>query len=199
MGFINDAEESDFEPETDRLLDPFAAVDEETAAATTPNGKAFSPLLKTPTSRNNDLLSVTRARRKGMLTETEEILEELEDDAVGELSPFSHRRVSSVRSTPSRGVRMDGEEGAPRPPLPPATASESTALLERRGTGRSYRDVGRGGRRRRRRSAALSVGEGSRWQQQGRQRWWEREWWRGREKKRRGGGEDEERGGGGTE
>ncbi|KAL9034927.1 MAG: hypothetical protein Q9214_006821, partial [Letrouitia sp. 1 TL-2023] len=97
MGFIDDAEESDFETETDPLLAPFAAADEETATATTPNGRAFSPLLKTPTSRNNDLLSVTRARRKGMLTETEEILEELEDDAVGELSPFSHRRVSSTR------------------------------------------------------------------------------------------------------
>ncbi|KAL9608467.1 MAG: hypothetical protein Q9167_006699, partial [Letrouitia subvulpina] len=108
MGFINDAEESDFETETDPLLAPFrAADDEEAATATTPNGKAFSPLLKTPTSRNNDLLSVTRARRKGMLTETEEILEELEDDAAGELSPFSHRRVSSARSTPSRGLRLD--------------------------------------------------------------------------------------------
>ncbi|KAI4163574.1 MAG: hypothetical protein LQ342_002846 [Letrouitia transgressa] len=109
MGFINDAEESDFEPETDRLLDPFAAVDEETAAATTPNGKAFSPLLKTPTSRNNDLLSVTRARRKGMLTETEEILEELEDDARGE-DGWGGRGATATAAA-GNGERVDGTAG----------------------------------------------------------------------------------------
>ncbi len=88
----------------------------------------------TPTSKHNDLLNITRLRRHGV-TESEEIWEELEDDTISELSPLPGRK-SSARSTPSskptsKGDPMDG---------PP---NESTALLSRSGTSRSYRDKGR--------------------------------------------------------
>ena len=116
---------------------------------------------------------------RNTLTEPEEICEELEDDTITPLSPPYPRR-SSARSTPSHDHQRprsgDGNIGEP---------TESTSLLGRTGTGRSYRD------RRRRRSAPHLVGlEGS--QTQSRRRasrqqdalggWWKMRWWhRGRE------------------
>ncbi|KAL9070718.1 MAG: hypothetical protein Q9161_004651 [Pseudevernia consocians] len=75
---------------------------------------------RTPTTNNNDLLSITRLRRKG-ITESEEIWEELEDDALAELSPFS-RRKSSARSTSSSKIPSPGNSLDEIP-------NESTALL----------------------------------------------------------------------
>lgn len=132
---------------------------------------------RTPTTKNNDLLSITRTRRKGV-TESEEIWGELEDDTLADLSPFSRRR-SSARSTtssklPSRGNPMD------------ESPNESTALLARSGTGRSYRDRRRRStpifetqeRERRRRSASSQEAVGG---------WWKmKNWWRGTERKDKG-------------
>ncbi|KAI4254227.1 MAG: hypothetical protein LQ352_003210 [Teloschistes flavicans] len=176
MGFVDESPLDSEAEETSLLLD----TDEEAAATQRPssNGKLSSPLLKTPTTKNNDLLNVTKARRKNM-TETEEILEELEDDTLTELfSPslaHQHRRRSSARSTPSRSVGLQPEE-AEQP-------DERTALLARTGTGRSYRD------RRRRRTSEPSVG-GSQTPRSGRDGsqdalggWWKMGWWRGRDGK----------------
>lgn len=135
---------------------------------------------RTHTTKNNDLLSITRLRRKGM-TESEEIWEELEDDTLAELSSFSRRR-SSVRSIPSSKPpsQEDAMDHSP---------NESTALLARSGTGRSYRDRRRRRsapiletqeRRRRRRSASSQEALGG---------WWRlKYWWRGREWKDKGKG-----------
>ena len=110
-----------------------------------------------------------------MVTESEEIWEELEDETLAPLSPFHHRR-SSARSTPSRDRHRppsgDGHEEDP---------NESTALLARSGTGRSYRD------RRRRRSAPQLEGSGrsqasdrrrSSAQQDALGGWWKMRWWK---------------------
>ena len=130
MGFVDDDSDSEAEGNTIK-----SQADEEAGLA---NGKG-SPFhnhrkdhrvsspndLRTPTTKNNDSLSITRLRRKG-ITESEEIWEELEDDAIAEMSPFSRR-----------GNAMD------------EIPNESTALLARSGTGRSYRD------KRRRRSTPI--------------------------------------------
>ncbi|KAL8716122.1 MAG: hypothetical protein Q9220_000027 [cf. Caloplaca sp. 1 TL-2023] len=152
MGFVDS--ESDSEAETSLFLTT-AAADEESSSSPhrTPNGKLSSPspIRKTPTARNNELLSATKSHRKGMMTETEEILEELEDDTLTALfSPTfpPHQRRSSARSTPSRGLVLDESDGQQQP-----AADESTALLSRRGTTRSYRD-----RRKRRRSEGSAMG-----------------------------------------
>ncbi|KAL8808968.1 MAG: hypothetical protein Q9223_003680, partial [Gallowayella weberi] len=92
MGFVDS--ESDSEAETSLLPNG----DEEALSSTKSNGKLSSPLFKTPTNKDNEVLSITRPRRKTM-TETEEILEELDDDTLTELfSPsLSHHRRSSAR------------------------------------------------------------------------------------------------------
>ncbi|CAD6586004.1 MAG: hypothetical protein ASARMPREDX12_002173 [Alectoria sarmentosa] len=100
MGFVDDDSDSEVEGNT--------LKSQSDAEANVANGKE-SPFHhhrisspndpRTPTTKNNDLLSITRLRRKGM-TESEEIWDELEDDTLAELSSFSRRR-SSVRSTPS--------------------------------------------------------------------------------------------------
>ncbi len=183
MGFVDDDSDSEAEGKTLK-----SQADEE---ATLADGKG-SPFTshsnfhrisssndpRTPTMKNNDLLSITRVRRKG-ITESEEIWEELEDDALAEFSPFA-RRKSSARSTsslrlPSRGNAMD------------ENSDETTALLARSGTGRSYRDRRRRRstpilenqeRERRRRSASSQEALGG---------WWKmKTWWRGRERKDKG-------------
>ncbi|KAL8972309.1 MAG: hypothetical protein Q9183_000615, partial [Haloplaca sp. 2 TL-2023] len=145
MGFVDSESGSEVEP-------PLLISHDEEALKPASNGKASSPLLKTPSSRSNDVLRVTKARRMSM-TETEEILEELQDDMLTELyspSPrMTHQRRSSARSTPSKSVGF-AQGDAPQP-------DESTSLLSRTGTGRSYRD-----RRRRRRSEPEIAGNRSR-------------------------------------
>ena len=94
--------------------------------------------------QNNDILSATRLRRKG-ITESEEIWEELEDDTLTELSPFSQQRRSSAQTTPHFKTPMSKSDGKAIDEGP----NESSPLLSRSGTGRSYRD------RRRRRSAPM--------------------------------------------
>ncbi|KAL8701926.1 MAG: hypothetical protein Q9201_004656 [Fulgogasparrea decipioides] len=172
MGFV-DSESGSEADETSLLTN----TDEE-APRSSSNGKVPSPLVKTPTTRNNELLNATKRRRKSM-TETQELLEELEDDTLAELySPaLSHHRRSSARSTPSKtvGFRADDAE----------QPDESTALLGRTRTGRSYRD-----RRTRRRSEPSRGGSqrrrGSRTgSQEALGGWWKMRWWRGSGGKRK--------------
>ncbi|KAL8831975.1 MAG: hypothetical protein Q9170_005069 [Blastenia crenularia] len=97
------------------------------------SGQRSSSLPKTPTARSSERYGSVKSGRKG-IAETEEILEELEDDTLPALfSPaVSHHRRSSAWSTPPKGHEGNGGD-AQRP-------DESTALLGRTGTGRSYRD-----------------------------------------------------------
>ncbi|KAL8654356.1 MAG: hypothetical protein Q9210_001551 [Variospora velana] len=157
MGFVEDSESDNTEAETSLLL----GDDEEALQPHTSNGK----IPRTPTGKST----------KG-ITESEEILEELEDDTLTELfSPgLSHHRRSSARSTPSKGMAGVSDDGN--------KADESTALMGRTGTGRSYRD------RRRRRGSDPSVGNrrnrhGS---ENSSQEWWKMRWWRSRDGKREG-------------
>ena len=183
MGFVGD--DSDSEAEGNTLK---SQADEEANRA---NGKE-SPFHnhrssrrisspnepRTPTTKNNDLLSITRLRRKGV-TESEEIWGEMEDDTLADLSPFSRRR-SSARSTPSSKL-------PPRENPMDESLNESTALLARSGTGRSYRDRRRRRstpifetqeRERRRRSASSQEAVGG---------WWRmKNWWVGTERKDKG-------------
>ena len=181
MGFVDDDSDSEVEGNT--------LKSQSDAEANVANGKE-SPFHhhrisspndpRTPTTKNNDLLSITRLRRKGM-TESEEIWDELEDDTLAELSSFSRRR-SSVRSTPSSKPpsQEDAMDHSP---------NESTALLARSGTGRSYRD-----RRRRRSAPILETQERERRRrstssQEALGGWWKmKHWWRGREWKDKGKG-----------
>ncbi|KAL9585815.1 MAG: hypothetical protein Q9212_001293 [Teloschistes hypoglaucus] len=134
MGLVDESPITSETEETSLLLD----TDEEAATQRpSSNGKFPTPILKTPTARDNNILSLTAPRRKSM-TETEEILEELEDDTLTELfSPTlqqQHRRRSSARSTPSRSVGFQPESPGEAVQQP----DERTALLARSGTGRSY-------------------------------------------------------------
>jgi len=189
MGFMDD--QSDSEAESNTMV---SEVDEESEVA---NGKE-NKILKHPythrisspndprisTTKSNDLLSITRLRRKG-ITESEEIWEELEDDTVSELAPFSHRK-SSAQSTPSPKPTSRGL-GADQAP------NEATSLLGRSGTGRSYRDKGRRRsshliesqeRDRRRKSASSQEAQGG---------WWRmKRWFKGRDWEDKGKGRDDD-------
>ena len=175
MGLVSDDSDSeieaDFLPDDDQesqmnsMNSPL--LDSKSGESSNANRRRFHNS-QTPTSKNNDLLGATRARRIG-LTEANEIWGELEDSKPDPLSsPFSQRR-SSARSTPSN-VRQVGETGHGVPP------SESTALLERSNTGRSYKD------RRRRRSVPLGDGSTRERKRSGLQNalggWWKLAWWR---------------------
>lgn len=175
MGFVDDSD-----PENSSSTSLRLTTDEESVQPTTSNGRLPSSLLNTPTTRSNDFYGSTTTCRKSV-TETDEILEELEDDTLPSLfSPaFSHHRRASAKSTPSKRigkVRDDGWE-----------ADERTSLLARTGTGRSYKD------RRRRRRSEPSVGGSRRRQASGdsSQEWWKMRWWRGSEGKRK---DDDENG-----
>ena len=181
MGFVPDDSES--EAETNFLPTDDPADDEELQfpsehsplfpsrhRSPTANGKPHDTL--TPTTKDNNLLNQTRLHRKA-LAEADEILGELEEnDSSTPLSPFSYRR-SSARSTPS-GLRprSSTENETPNPP-----PDETTGLLARSSTGRSYRE------RRRRRSMPLEEGGGSEGRGEGAQDalggWWKMRWWRG--------------------
>ena len=173
MGFVND--DSDSGAETG-IFPP--GVDVESA---TGNGNGSPIEFRTPTSRDNDLLSVTRLHRT-VMTESEEIWEELEDDSRTNRSPLAHR-LSSARSTPSRFSPSNRVDDS----LPP---SESTALLARSGTGRSYRG------RKRRRSAPFAEGLGLDRRrgletQEAIGGWWKMKWWDRGDGKGKDIGEDE--------
>ena len=181
MGFVDD--DSDPEAEANTLK---TQADEEVDIANG-NGSSFrSPRIlstndsRTPTMNNNDLLSITRLRRKG-ITESEEIWEELEDDALAELSPFSRRR-SSARSNPS--LNLHSRENPKN-----ENTNEPTAFLARSGTGRSYRD-----RRRRRSTPNMGTHERERSRrsassQETSDSWWKvKSWWREKERKDKGKG-----------
>lgn len=142
--------------------------------------------LRTPTAKSNDLLSVTRLRRKAV-TESQEIWEELEDASPLALppSPWSgrHTRSTSIKSTPSRpfGQRHGSTAVADGSDADDENAGEETALLGRSGTGRTYRD------RRRRVSAPMLGREGDGRKNEAQEAtggWWTMGWWG------RGGGKD---------
>ena len=193
MGFVDD--NIDSEAEGNSLC---SQADEEANLA---NGKELpihnhhnphrisSPCAShTPTTRSNEMLGITRMRRKG-ITESEEIWEELADDAPAELSPFSQRR-SSVRSAPFSKTLFQGK------PLD-ENENESTALLTRSGTGRSYRD-----RKRRRSTPIMEPQESERRRRSVSSRqtfggWWmTKQWWRGKEGQDNGKGTGSDNGGG---
>lgn len=192
MGFIDDSPTTTPTSTTPSSSALSTIPDEE--SATSANGKSVSyhhprkhrrhvslSKPRTPTTQDNGLYP------SRTVTESEEIWEELEDETLTPLSPF-HNRRSSARSTPSRDRH--------RPPSgdgPEEDPTESTALLARSSTGRSYRD------RRRRKSAPQLEGPG---RSQGRDRrrssvqqdalggWWKMKWWK-KDKEDREGGRDE--------
>lgn len=168
MGFVDDCDTSNIENGT-------AAVEPDVEDVVDSNKKIFfapnhrrkrsHPTdLRTPTTRNNDLLAVTRLRRKG-ITESEEIWEELEDDAVDELSPFGSRRHNTM-STPAKNTPQ---------PRTDSTPNESSPLLGRSNTGRSYKD-----KKRRRSAPALEGRKKAVESQDAVGGWWKFRWWRGR-------------------
>lgn len=131
---------------------------------------------RTPIAKHSAHLYSNRHGRDPV-TESEEIWEELADDTLSPLLSGFHQRRSSARSTPSGDRQRPGScDGAAAD-----SPTESTALLARTGTGRSYRD------RRRRRSAPHLEGLG-RSQTQERRRssvqqdalggWWKMRWWK---------------------
>ena len=174
MGFVDD--ESDIEAEDGM---PIYDTDEEAHPGNNKEsphlkyaGRISSPTsIRTPITRKDDLLNITRLRRKG-ITETEEIWEELEDESIGEMSPFERRR-SSVWSVPPP-KSAPGRTGLDRSP------TEATSLLARSGTGRSYVDkrrrhstqyVPNQERDRRRPSTTSQEALGGWWKMR---RWWNR-------------------------
>lgn len=193
MGFVDD--QSDSEAETSTM---FSEMDEESELA---NAKE-SPISKNsftcrtpspnnpraPTTKSND---ITPLRRKG-ITESEEIWEELEDDIVSEYTPFAPQK-SNAQSPPSPRATSQGLAAEEAP-------NESTALLGRSGTGRSYRDKGTRRsshliesqeRDRRRKSASSQEAQGG---------WWKmKRWFKGRDWKDKGKGRgDDDRNGNGN-
>ena len=193
MGLVDDDSQSEFE--TDATM---SETDEE-AFLTNEEGLPFlkQPLShhrtsddpRTLTTKNDDLLNITRLRRHGM-TESQEIWEELEDDSTSQFSPFPHRKSSAqsaLSSTPaSRGNPMD------------TAPNESTVLLPRASTSRSYRSIGRRlsrhvsegqeHERRRRKSVSSQDAVGG---------WWKmRRWWKGKKRKGNDYGDDDANGNG---
>ena len=178
MGFVDNDSESEAESNT---LSDQAHSEVDLASGKESPYHNHRPLslnnTRTPGIKNHDLSSITHLRRKD-ITESEEIWEELEDDAHVDLSPSSRRRGSA----PSNPL-----VSRPRANTLDEDANDSTTLLARSGTGRSYRD------RRRRRSIPIS--EAQERQRVGRSAlsqvasgsWWKVITWRiGNEKKDKG-------------
>lgn len=168
MGFVDDSDTSEpdnaagnSEPDVEE-----AAMNGDKEFLVSQNHKrrrSYTTGPRTPSTRNNDLLAVTRLRRKGV-TESEEIWEELEDDTVDQLLPFGNRRHSTM-STPAKNT--------PRATIDD-TPNEASPLLGRSNTGRSYRD------RRRRRSAPAGEGRNKGVEsQEALGGWWKLDWWSG--------------------
>ena len=181
MGFVDDDSDPEAEANTLRIQ-----ADEEVDLA---NGRdsSFRNLRilstsdsRTPTMKNNDLLSITRLRRNG-ITESEEIWEELEDDALAEMLPFLRRR-SSAQSNPS--LNLHSRESPPN-----ENTNEPTTPLARSGTGRSYRN-----RRRRRSTPNMGTQERERSRRSASSQeitdsWWKfKTWWREGERRDKGKG-----------
>ncbi len=168
MGFVDDSDSSDVENASGASIPDIeeAAMNGDKDFLFNQNHKrrrSYTTDPRTPTMRNNDLLAVTRLRRKG-ITESEEIWEELEDDTVDELS-HSGRRHSTM-STPATKTRRARIDDNP---------NEASPLLGRSNTGRSYRN------QRRRRSAQVTEGRGEGAEsQEALGGWWKLDWWRGR-------------------
>lgn len=169
MGFVDDSDSSDVEN-----VSGASTPDIEEAAMNGDKGflfnqnqgrrRSYTTDPRTPITRNNDLLAVTRLRRKG-ITESEEIWEELEDDTVDERSPSGGRRHSTM-STPATKTGQARIDDIP---------NEASPLLGRSNTGRNYRN------QRRRRSAQVAEGRGNGAEsQEALGGWWKLDWWRGR-------------------
>jgi len=191
MGFVDD--DSDCEAEANTLTSEAAEEAQFANGKGSPtsyhksNGASLPTDLPMPTTKNNDLLNITRLRRKGS-TESEEIWEELEDDTLAELSPFSRRRTS-VQTTPSSRPKS---QGTPMDEIP----DEETSLL-RSGTGRSYRD-----KRRRRSTASINTQERERRRRSASSQdalggWWKmKRWFSGTQSKDKGKGPEDGNGNG---
>ena len=169
MGLVDDTDTSEVEnaAAVSELDVEEAGVDGNKEFLFSPNNKrkrSYPTDPRTPTTRNNDLLAITCIRRKG-ITESEEIWEELEDGSLGELSPFGNRRYSTM-STPAKDTARARIDDAP---------NESSPLLERSSTSRSYRDkrprrpAPAGEARRKRPESQEAIGS-----------WWPLKWWKGR-------------------
>ena len=117
---------------------------------------------------DNGVSTIARLRR-GDIIESEEIWEELDDDTLTDLSPSSRFRRNARSRSPSKALSRDQT-------LDKKT-NESTTLLARFGTGRSYRN------KRRRRSALVNEAadrERRRWPMFSREvwgGWWKINWW----------------------
>ena len=176
MGFVDDDSETD--AETDVMA--FGA-NEEVIATNGTKGPflkdsykarpSSSRTLGSPTIKDAGILNPARFRRKGF-SESEEIWNELQDDATSGHLPSSRRR-STARS-PAYTEHSSQANWIDEIP------NESTALLTRAGTGRSYRD------QRRRRSTHLTESYENRWKrrsvssQEAMGGWWKmKRWWNG--------------------
>ena len=178
MGFVDDDSESEAEsnPLSARAhAEVNLANSKESPSHKHPTLSLNDP--RTPEIKNHDLSSISRFRRKG-ITESEEIWEELEDDALVDLSPSSRRRSSAPFNPLDSRLRRN---------LLDEDTNESTTLMARSGTGRSYRD------RRRRRSIPISeiqerqrVGRSASLQEASGSWWKVMTWWIGKEKKDQG-------------
>ncbi|KAL6721868.1 hypothetical protein ACLMJK_000973 [Lecanora helva] len=194
MGFVDD--------ENDSTLGTDATVSESDEEALLPNGQGQAGVSnlprydyssfndpQSPDVKANHLLKVARLRNHG-ITESEEIWEELEDDSISPPSPGQPRRCSAHSLlSPKPGLRYKSMNAA--------TPDESTSLLARSGTGRSYRN--------RRASRPLSQGH----EHEGRRRstssqnalggWWKmKRWWKGTNQRGNGCGDDNGANGDGT-
>lgn len=132
-----------------------------------------APLPRRSRTATGTLSTITRNRQTGK-AEVDELWGELEEGGPSPLmSPFSRRR-SSARSTPlgfppSSGMTESTE-------LPPS--DETTGLLARSGTGRSYRG-------RKRRKSVPPGGNGTQDRaQDALGGWWKMRWWRDKGKGR---------------
>ncbi|KAI9750960.1 MAG: hypothetical protein M4579_006240 [Chaenotheca gracillima] len=151
LGFVDDTTSTDDSgnrgSETPLLYDDDSSADEEALLEGKPDhssqygaGDSYAPL--TPTSKYDNVLRATRVRRR-VMTEADEIWEELEDENPSPIIPSAstpqgqlpHRRVASSNaalSTPhlQRSVRYDWP--SPSPDGRSQTPAETTPLLSQR-------------------------------------------------------------------
>ena len=177
MGFVDDSDDSDVENGTAAVKPDVEedVVDSNKKIFFAPNQRrkrSHTTNRRTSTTRNNDLLAVTQLRRKG-ITESEEIWEELEDDTVDELSTSFKSRRHSTMSTSAKHTPQATTDSIP---------DESSLLLGRSNTGRSYRD-----KKERRSAPALEGGKKAVESQEAIEGWWKLWWWRGRKNRKHAG------------
>ena len=172
MGFVDDEEEA-----SDTELTASTPNSDEEAALLGKESPYPNESPRTPTTKDQNTLNTRRLRRKP-ITESEEIWDELEDEHLSFL-PFlfstpQPRRTSGFSTSNPSTKRNSRVLFEPREGITP---SESTALLARPGTGRSYRS-----HRRRRSAPSLEARERQRrtrsaGSQEALGGWWKMNWW----------------------